>query len=907
MDTADRRFEEALAHHKEGRASEALGLYAQAIDANPDHYGALFNMAALLASVGRHDDAASLYARVLEMRPGDADVHCNLGNLRLAQGDRAAAAASYARALDADPSHAAAHVNLGKLRLDEGRTEEALASFRAALAVSPALLEAYTNAGIALIRLDRLEEALSVFEAVRALDPDDAQTLRNTAAILERLGRFEDAIALFESHHATHAADAESEFQIGNLRHAMGAPEAAIAHYRGALDLDPTVPEIHNNLATVLVETGRDDEALECLGEALRLRPDFPAALNTMGNAHAGKDELEAAAACYARAFAGDPSLAVVAVNGANVLRDLGRLDEALAGLDSLLASHPELATAHNARGLVLQDYGRQDAALAAFERALGVQPTYHESLNNRAISLQALGRHDEALSAYRDALTAKPELAEAHFNIGHVLQTLGRNDEAVTAFQQALALKPDLGAAYPFLAHALMYQCSWSNLEAVIAKVIGDVEDKIAAGKPISVPPFGLAATPASPALRLAVAREVSARTAAVVRSIRTVAPAAREHERGPLRVGYVSPDFREHSVAAVFRSLLEAHGREGFTWYGYSISPRQNLSFEGFERTFDVFADLGHASLRDALERIAGDGIDILIDLAGHTRDTRLELFALRPAPVQAHYLGYGATIGADYIPYLITDPVHTPPELAPFCSESLVYLPDSFMVGAPAEVAAAPVSRAKCGLPEDGFVLASFNAHYKFHLRQFAVWMRLLKRLDGAVLWLREGTPAAQDNLRRETEVRGVAPERLVFAPRTPRPEHLARHRLADLALDTMYHAGGVTTIDALWVGVPVITLAGEAHSARTGASILAAIGLDDAVTDSLDSYEQLAFELATDTAALAALKAKLARNRVSAPLFDPSRLARYLEIAYRMMWERHASGQPPATIHVPRLPA
>ena len=862
MDTADRRFEEALAHHKEGRASEALGLYAQAIDANPDHYGALFNMAALLASVGRHDDAASLYARVLEMRPGDADVHCNLG----------------------------------KLRLDEGRTEEALASFRTALAVSPALLEAYTNAGIALIRLDRLEEALSVFEAVRALDPDDAQTLRNTAAILERLGRFEDAIALFESHHATHAADAESEFQIGNLRHAMGAPEAAIAHYRGALDLDPTVPEIHNNLATVLVETGRDDEALECLGEALRLRPDFPAALNTMGNAHAGKDELEAAAACYARAFAGDPSLAVAAVNGANVLRDLGRLDEALAGLDSLLASHPELATAHNARGLVLQDYGRHDAALAAFERALGVQPTYHESLNNRAISLQALGRHDEALSAYRDALTAKPELAEAHFNIGHVLQTLGRNDEAVTAFQQALALKPDLGAAYPFLAHALMYQCSWSNLEAVIAKVIGDVEDKIAAGKPISVPPFGLAATPASPALRLA-----------VVRSIRTVAPAAREHERGPLRVGYVSPDFREHSVAAVFRSLLEAHGREGFTWYGYSISPRQNLSFEGFERTFDVFADLGHASLRDALERIAGDGIDILIDLAGHTRDTRLELFALRPAPVQAHYLGYGATIGADYIPYLITDPVHTPPELAPFCSESLVYLPDSFMVGAPAEVAAAPVSRAKCGLPEDGFVLASFNAHYKFHPRQFAVWMRLLKRLDGAVLWLREGTPAAQDNLRREAEVRGVAPERLVFAPRTPRPEHLARHRLADLALDTMYHAGGVTTIDALWVGVPVITLAGEAHSARTGASILAAIGLDDAVTDSLDSYEQLAFELATDTAALAAFKAKLARNRVSAPLFDPSRLARYLEIAYRMMWERHASGQPPATIHVPRLPA
>ena len=603
MDTADRRFEEALAHHKEGRASEALGLYAQAIDANPDHYGALFNMAALLASVGRHDDAASLYARVLEMRPGDADVHCNLGNLRLAQGDRAAAAASYARALDADPSHAAAHVNLGKLRLDEGRTEEALASFRAALAVSPALLEAYTNAGIALIRLDRLEEALSVFEAVRALDPDDAQTLRNTAAILERLGRFEDAIALFESHHATHAADAESEFQIGNLRHAMGAPEAAIAHYRGALDLDPTVPEIHNNLATVLVETGRDDEALECLGEALRLRPDFPAAPSirwaTRTPARTSSRPRPRVMRAPSRAIQASRSPRSMAPTSCATWAGSTRPWRASIRCSRATPSSP-LPT--NARGLVLQDYGRQDAALAAFERALGVQPTYHESLNNRAISLQALGRHDEARSAYRDALTAKPELAEAHFNIGHVLQTLGRNDEAVTAFQQALALKPDLGAAYPFLAHALMYQCSWSNLEAVIAKVIGDVEDKIAAGKPMSVPPFGLAATPASPALRLAVAREVSARTAAVVRSIRTVAPAAREHERGPLRVGYVSPDFREHSVAAVFRSLLEVHGREGFTWYGYSISPRQNLSFEGFERTFDVFADLGHASLRDA-----------------------------------------------------------------------------------------------------------------------------------------------------------------------------------------------------------------------------------------------------------------------------------------------------------------
>jgi predicted O-linked N-acetylglucosamine transferase (SPINDLY family) len=283
------------------------------------------------------------------------------------------------------------------------------------------------------------------------------------------------------------------------------------------------------------------------------------------------------------------------------------------------------------------------------------------------------------------------------------------------------------------------------------------------------------------------------------------------------------------------------------------------------------------------------------------------RLEIFAMRPAPVQAHYLGFTSTVGAQFLDYLLTDARLAPPDHRPHYTESLVLLPDSFMAGRRVPIPVEQPTRADEGLPEAGFVFANFNNHYKFDPHMFAVWMRLLRRVPGSVLWILHGTPKSAENLRREAAIRGVDPDRLVFASVRQHPQHLARLGLADLALDNLHHGGGVTTLDALWTGVPVLTIAGDALPSRNGASLLSAIGLGDMVTVSLDDYEKLALLLAREPVRLAALRRRLAGNRAHSPLFDVERLARHIERAYDLMWDRFERGLPPAEIVVPPLPA
>ena len=297
----------------------------------------------------------------------------------------------------------------------------------------------------------------------------------------------------------------------------------------------------------------------------------------------------------------------------------------------------------------------------------------------------------------------------------------------------------------------------------------------------------------------------------------------------------------------------------------------------------------------LEQSARHIHGDRLDLLVDLSGFTRHSALEILETRPAPVQAHYLGYGATLGADCVQYLVTDAVHTPPELAAHCSEAVVYLPDSFMATSRPEIAAVVPDRASQGLPEDGFVFANFNAHYKFDPETFDLWLDLLHELPRSVLWLLRGGEGAMANLRATAAARGIDAERLIFAPRASHPEHLARQSLADLSLDCRHHAGGVSTLDALWSGLPVLSRAGDNQSARTGASILAAAGLAELAVASMADYRAMALRLAHDPSALADLKAQLQANLETAPLFDTARLARHLEAAYGEMVRRYRSGE------------
>ena len=658
--------------------------------------------------------------------------------------------------------------------------------------------------------------------------------------------------------------DPRTEFEGGNDALAEGRAGDAVAHYRKALAAAPEVVEIHHNLTAALARLERLEEAAEVARLGLASRPDYTPLHVTLAHLLSQGGDLDGARRHYQTALQQDP--------------DLGAAWSGMAGL--------------------LMAEGSYEIASENYRKALNLNNKDTVSLNNLAICQLSLGRYHDALAQFRDLVALNPYISSLHNNLGQVLQGLGRHDEAVVAFRRALDLDPEIDNLAPFLMQSLMYQCAWDGLDEIKQQVLDETSRRLRDGQPMTVQPFSLAGTDAPPALRLAAARAYSAHCAASVASLRE--RLAFRHEpatqSGALRIGYISPDFRRHSVATAFKDLIACHDRGAFEWFGYAIGREPRDEMTGYFRDqFGQFADCKDMDLEQTARQIHGDRLDLLVDLSGFTRHSALEVLELRPAPVQAHYLGYGATLGTDSVSYLITDAVNTPPNLAAHCAEALVYLPDSFMATSRPDIAPGRPDRRSQGLPEDAVVFANFNAHYKFDPDTFDLWLDLLRELPGSALWLLRGGDGSMANLRARAEARGIDADRLVFAARAPHPEHLARQSLADLSLDCRYHTGGVSTLDALWSGLPVISLAGDNQSARTGASILHAAGLAGLAVGSMAEYRQTALRLAHEPEALAALKSRLRANLTTAPLFDTPRLARHLEAAYGEMVRRNRAGE------------
>ena len=656
--------------------------------------------------------------------------------------------------------------------------------------------------------------------------------------------------------------DPRAEFEGGNAALAEGRAGDAVSHYRKALVAAPDVVEVHHNLTAALAQLGRNDEAMAVARQGLAQRADYAPLHVALANLLSQQGAATKAREHYAEALG---------------------LDQGLAGAWSGMA------------GLHMAD-GSYDIASDKYRKALLLNKKDVVSMNNLAICQMSLGQHHDALALYRDLVALNPDVGSLQNNLAQVLQALGRHDEAVVAFRRALDLDQDIDNLAPFFMQSLMYQCAWEDLSVIKQRVLDETRRRLADGLPITVQPFSLAGTDAPADLRLAASRSYAAHCAASITDLRDRLAFKHLPARvGPLRIGYISPDFRQHSVATAFKDLIAHHDREYFEWFGYAIGQeKRDHMTDYFRAQFNHFTDFADKDLEETARHIHQDRLDLLVDLSGFPRHSALELLALRPAPVQAHYLGYGATLGTDCVQYLVTDAVNTPPQLAAHCAEAVVYLPDSFMATSRPEIAAETPDRASQGLPEGTMVFANFNAHYKFDPETFDLWLDLLAALPGSVIWLLQGGDGAMVNLRATAQAKGIDPERLVFAPRAPHPEHLARQSLADLSLDCRHHTGGVSTMDALWSGLPVLTIAGDNQSARTGASILHAAGLEDMVVASPEEYRAKALELAADPVALAELKGRVKAATKTAPLFDTRRLARHLEAAYREMVRRHRSG-------------
>ena len=512
--------------------------------------------------------------------------------------------------------------------------------------------------------------------------------MRNAGGLLTKLGEHEEALAILGQCLDLDGGDAEIEFHIGNVYHARDENEDAIVHFDRAVALRGDAPEIHNNRGLALSRLARYDEAREAFGKAIALNPEFIHAHNNLGHVYMAESSMEEALACFNRALEIDPDFAIAAMNLGLTYHQLGELTEARKWFEDALRIEPEMSGAYNGIGIVLQEQNRHEQAADTFKKAIELQPHFSEAMNNLAISMQSMGRIPEAIHHYREVLVHAPERSEVYFNLGSLLQSIARYDESIVIFNQALVVRPDNQDIYPYLAYSLMQTCSLSNLEAVTAKVIENVEKEVGKGILVSVSPFGLQGMPASMELRHKVARHVSAKAATKIGDIRKSLHFVHTRSRGKkLKLGYISPDFRFHSVGVTFRGVLQAHDRERFETYGYSIANLIGsddkiapLFPDDFEHWVDA-AQIPHAELA---QRIYDDGVDVLIDLAGHTRGNRLAILALRPAPapVQGHWLGFSTTTGADYVDYLVTDRHFMPPEFEPHCSEKLLYLPETFI---------------------------------------------------------------------------------------------------------------------------------------------------------------------------------------------------------------------------------
>ena len=560
-------------------------------------------------------------------------------------------------------------------------------------------------------------------------------------------------------------------------------------------------------------------------------------------------------------------------------LHRAGRLAEADAIYAQALVLKPDLVEAHNNRGAIRQMAGDWDGALACYDGALRLRPDYVEALANRGNCLIQLRRWPDALAAFDRTLQLSPGRVSALNGRAGTLSKLKRFPEALAAYGQLHAADRQNPYALGGMLVAAMQMCDWDTVE----KLRPAMEAGVARGTAI-VPPFLFLGFSGDPALQLRCAQNAIAEL-----GLPAVPPLWRGERYGHsrLRIGYLSADYCQHPVALLLAEMIEGHDRARFEVLGFSTGPDDGSAIRGrMAKAFDQFVDLRGRGAAESAGLIRRLEVDILVDLTGHTEGDHFAILNYRPAPVQVNWLGYPGTDGAPSLDYILADRVVAPPGHEPFFSEKIVRLPDCYFPTAYDPSQPAP-TRAEAGLPASGFVFTSFNNSWKITRTVFAAWLRLLGAVPGSVLWLLDANDAFKGNLRRAASAAGLDPARLIFAPRTDADSHLARQQLAGLMLDTSPYNGHMTTSDALWVGVPLVTMLGTAFAGRVAASQLETVGLPELITPSLEDYEALALALAKDPARLAALRAKLAAAPASSPLFDADRMRQNIEQALLAM--------------------
>jgi predicted O-linked N-acetylglucosamine transferase (SPINDLY family) len=736
----------------------------------------------------------------------------------------------------------------------------------------------------------QLASSRVIYQKILDSQPDHLDAISAMGVLAGQTGDLDGAIQYFDRAIAIAPGNAGAHCNRGLALKQLNQPDAALACFDRAIALDPGSVIAYYSRAETYKDLGRADEALASYAQAIAINPGFIHASYRRGVVLQQIARLPEAVASYDQVLQIKPDHFDSHANRAFSLFALGWHEEGLASCERAIALKPDQASLHVLRGNLLRALGRLEAALTSYDRAIDIDAESAEAHGNRGTTLLLLNRV-AAISSFDRAIEIQPGYAEAYFNRAHSRCKLREYEAAIADYKKVAALKPDFEFLPGAHLESSLMICDWSDFDALVEQAAAGIQNDANVCEPFVFMGLSHSARLQHKAARIWVSRACPANDA-----LGPIVPRARARK---VTVGYFSCDFHEHPVGRLLAELIELHDRSRFEVIAFSFGAQTDDPLQQrLTRAFDRFFDLRDKSNLEIAALARSLNVDIAVDLGGHTRGNRAGIFALRAAPVQMHYLGYLGTFGASYMDYVVADRTVVMPQTEAHFSEKIIYLPDSHQVNdRKRRIADKTFTREQLGLPRTGFVFCCFNTNYKILPATFAGWMSILKAVPGSVLLLYARYEATKTNLRAQAARHGVDPQRLVFGERMELPEYLARYRTADLFLDTLPYNAGTTASDALWAGLPVLTLSGEAYVSRTAASLLTAIGAPELITSTQQEYEQLAIELASNPQRLAEIRTKIQNHRLTSPLFDTPRFTRNLEAAYTAVHERHLAGLPP----------
>lgn len=719
-------------------------------------------------------------------------------------------------------------------------------------------------------------------------------------------------------------AKAIKEFKLGLAMHQNGQYAAAEKHYRRAHSLDSKFSDAIHHLGILAFQSQRLDEAVKLIRQAIELDPSDSSAYSNLGMALEDLNKLDEALIIFNKAIKINNQDVAAHLNRGNILQKMNRWSDALESYDTIIELAPQYADVHNNRGNVLRELKKYNEAIDSFNIAIRLNPHFAQAINGKGIVLNDLGRHEEAIQHHAQAIQFKPDyadafnnrgiafmklrlyelaskdfdhaiklnpfLAQAYANRGALAQATDRHQIATSDFEKSLSIDPSMKKMISLLLHSKMHRCNWGEFEKLRQVFLGLIDREECVTNPFVT----LSVTDSLSLQKKSAEYEV--RSEIPLRN--TLGPISQYKNHQKIRLGFFSADLREHAVAYLTAELFEKINKDTFEIIAFSIDmPSQDSMKQRIASACDHFIEVGKETDEAAAAIARKMEIDIAIDLGGFTKDNRLGIFSYRAAPIQISYIGYLGTTGAPYVDYILADHTLIPEQYRDFYSEKIAYLP-SYQVNDRKRVISDRVfTRKDFGLPETGFIFCCFNNNYKLTPSTFDCWMRILKSTEGSSLLLYSSHTEIENNLKNEAINRGVDPSRIFFCPQLPRAEYLARFRIADLFLDTLPYNAGTTASDALWAGLPVLTLAGQSFVSRICASILNSIDLPELITKTSDEFVNLAVELAHNKEKLHLIKNKIAQNRHTTPLFDSELFCKNLEVILEEMHRRSLAGLSP----------